>query len=103
MTGTITYPYEDEELGLEAEFEIDYDATPERPGEKWDKYGDPGNPPEPAEMEITEVRICGEYDLSAPDLVKLRARGSAWIYGKGYDDVCQDCWEDVEEQLEDHR
>lgn len=102
MTGTITYQYEDEELGIEAELEIDYDATPGHPGQQCDKYGDPGNPPEPGELEITEVRIVSEHGLDPYPLARLRARANFWIYGKGYDDVCEECWEDVTNQLEDH-
>ncbi len=102
MTGTITCQFEDEELGIEAELEIDYDATPGSPGQKYDRFGDPGTPPKPCEMEITDVRIVSEHKLDTHTLRRLRARANIWIYGHGYDDVYETCWEDVTAQLEDH-
>ncbi len=102
MTGTITYQYEDEELGIECELEIDYDATPGRPGQKYDRYGDPGNPPEPGEMHITEMRLVSDHGLKPHEATRLISRAGGWMYTHGYDEICALCWEDVTAQLEDN-
>lgn len=95
MTGTIEYEYEDEELGLNATLEIDYEATAGRPGKKYDKYGDPGNPPEAPEMEITGFRLVGlPLDESEPHS-RFRKRLTAHVFGA---DVVRDlCWEDFKD------
>lgn len=96
MTGTIEYEYEYEVLQLTATFEIDYDAAPGRPGRKYDRFGDPGSPPDAPEMEITGVRFIS----GTPADETARAPGIAHIDGAGHDDVVALCWEDVNLQME---
>lgn len=53
MPFTTTYHIDD------APFEVEFDITPGRPGKLYLRNGDPGYPPEPAEVDILSVTRAG--------------------------------------------
>jgi len=59
-----TYYYEDAQ-GDEIAVELEYCASPAVPGTMYDRYGDPGSPPEPAQLEIENLPECLESERDA--------------------------------------
>jgi len=53
-SGVYDYAYEDSS-GEEVEVKLKYTAEAGTPGTMYDRYGDPGDPPEPATMEIEDL------------------------------------------------
>jgi hypothetical protein len=43
----------------EVDLLVDYDYTPGRAGTMYDRFGDPGSPPEGCEVQATKVTILG--------------------------------------------
>lgn len=51
--------------GFDVEAHIEFDYSPGRPGTWYKRNGDPGDPPEPDELDVTSVKVDGsEVDLS---------------------------------------
>ncbi|MCK5652783.1 MAG: hypothetical protein KAJ42_15440 [Gemmatimonadetes bacterium] len=53
-SSSYTYSYEDS-AGEEVDVELKYTAMPGTPGCMYDRWGDPGSPPEAPEMEIEDL------------------------------------------------
>lgn len=54
-TGVFDFAYYKDDSGEEVEVELKYTAEPGTPGTMYDRYGDPGSPPEASTMEIENL------------------------------------------------
>ncbi len=54
-SGVYDFAYYEDEDGEEVEVALKYTAEPGTPGTMYDRFGDPGSPPEAATMEIENL------------------------------------------------
>jgi hypothetical protein len=108
MTGTTTHritadlplqPAKGEEgETIYLKVDVTYTYLPGNPGVRTHRNGDPGWPPDPAELDLLSVVLIDgrkpgdpvtEADLNRPGPAELKLMAENWLADEGYDLACQ--------------
>lgn len=88
------------DAGIEVPVSVEYKYYPGFPGQMYRANGDPGDPPEPAEVEIMGIYVQNEFKnwVPIPEWLMLQLENNEELQEKLWE-LCELDWHDERAQL----